>query len=84
MSHSVRVMSYGVHDICQCASVVRTADAAKASHELAALLALVGDDLERGTERLVVVREPLQQWLTLHQLQLYATLHTTQQLYNDL
>lgn len=54
--------------------MVLTADATKAPHELGALLALVGDDLQRGPEGLVVVGEPLQQRLALHQLQLHAAL----------
>lgn len=51
-----------------------TSDAAKAAHKLAALLTLVRDDLEGGAEGLVVVSEPLQQRLTLDQLELHAGL----------
>lgn len=53
---------------------ILTSDAAEAPDELAALLALVRDDLERRPEVLVVVRQPLQQRLALHQLQLHTVL----------
>lgn len=54
--------------------LILTSDSTEASDKLWALLGLVGDDLQRGTEALVVVRQPLKQWLVLHKFQLYPAL----------
>ena len=60
-----------------------TTNAAESSDKLRSLLRLVGDDLKRCSETLVVVGEPLQQRNALHQLQLNARLctHTNTQQY---
>ena len=54
--------------------MILTANPTEAAYKLAALLTLVGDDLEGGSEGLVVVGEPLQQRLAFNQLQLHARL----------
>lgn len=54
--------------------LILTSDSTEASDKLWALLGLVGDDLQRGTEALVVVRQPLKQRLVLHKFQLYPAL----------
>jgi hypothetical protein len=54
-----------------------TSDAAEASHELAALLRLVGDDLQGGAKGFVVVGEPLEQCLRLYEFHLDPALWET-------
>lgn len=54
--------------------LILTSDSTEASDKLWALLGLVGDDLQRGTEALVVVCQPLKQRLVLHKFQLYPAL----------
>lgn len=48
--------------------LILTTNATESSHKLATLLRFVGDDLQGGTEALVVVGQPFEQWLRLHQL----------------
>ena len=54
--------------------ILATSNSAEASNKLSAFLRLVGDNLQRCSETLVVVGKPFQQRNALHQFQLHASL----------